>query len=149
MRSNWLPLVLLIGVACTGATSLTDPAHNIHEEVTVNGALRLSVTDTPSIGGVLWARPSATPGNSVVTVSATRYGSLCQTAVMGQADVSAGAITLRVTYAERLTQCIAGIRALTYRAEVSGLSSTTYDLRVLHLENGRQDTVLTERVVIQ
>ena len=85
----------------------------------------------------------------MATVTSTRSGSLCLFDVAGRADVSASALTLHLTFAERLTVCTAEIRALTYRAAVSGLAKGTYDLRVIHEESGRQDTTVAQSVVVK
>jgi hypothetical protein len=140
-----LPFVLLLG--CAGATP-TGERSDDNQIVSTDGPLRLTVTDAPSMMGVLYARPTATVAPSAVTVTNTRYGSICLYAVTGHADVGANTITLRITFAQRLTICTADIRSLTYRAEVSGLSQKAYDLLVIHEESGKSDSVLTQHLVV-
>ena len=136
--------MVTLALACSDPGDITR-ADSI---VTINGPLRLTVTDTLGVGGVLFAKPVATAAPAKLTVTNTRYGSLCRYDVLGQADISASAITLRITFSERLTLCTEEIRTLTYRADISSLSPNEYDLRVIHIESGKQDTLLVQRVTV-
>lgn len=138
-----LPLIALLSLACSTAIT-TSP----DEEVTVDGPLRLAVSDAPAMMGVMYALPNVTTDRSTVIVTNTRYGSLCATAITGHADVTATTVTLRITYAERLTSCVAGVRAISYRAEVSGLTGKAYEVRVVHEENGQSNTLVTRSVTL-
>jgi hypothetical protein len=100
---------------------------------------------------VLFISAAVTGGTSTVAVTSTRYGSLCAVAVTGHADVAAGVVTLRIAYAERAAaSCPSEIRALTYRATVSGLAPGAYEVRVVHtqLPDGATGTVFIGRVTV-
>jgi hypothetical protein len=148
MRSKALLCGLLLGTACSSATLAGDSGEGTNEIISTDGPLRLTVTDAPTAMGIMFARPVASVTGSGVTVANTRYGSECVYAVTGHADVGANTITLRIAYAERLALCTAEVRALTYRAEVNGLSQKAYDLQVIHEESGRMDTVLVQHIVL-
>jgi hypothetical protein len=146
-------VLAVVAIASSSACNGTHPTADVtvlpNERVLVVGLLRLAVSDAVSPGGILFARPSASAADSTVTVTSTRYGSLCQYDVSGHADVSASAITLHVAFVERLTVCTAEIRSLTYRAAVSGLAKGAYDLHVIHEESGRQDTTVAQSIVVK
>ncbi|MES2179148.1 MAG: hypothetical protein V4550_14905 [Gemmatimonadota bacterium] len=144
--SNRIVFVLLVVVGCSSVVAPEDQQNDTTETVTVDGSLRLTVSDASSPAGVLFAKPTATVTAGTARVTATRYGSQCQYAVTGRADVSATAISLRVAYSARLTSCVAEVRKLTYVAEISGLARHSYDLTVIHEENNQKDTLLTQRV---
>ena len=147
--ARWLSSVVLIITvgACSSPTEQTPPG--TFEKVVENGALRLELTDAPSPGGVLFARPTSDAGTGTVVVTNTRYGSLCLYDVNGDATVSGSSIVLRIRFAQRLAICTADIRKLSYRATLRTIPKGTYDLRVLHNENNASDDVLSERIVIR
>lgn len=139
----------VICAACsdTSATVLTDRDQS-DRLVTTTGPLRLTVTDFPTMAGVMWALPSVETSPSGVTVQSTRYGSLCELAVSGDASVRPGAVDLHIRFEERLTSCVADVRALKYEAQISGLSGP-YDLTVIHDENNHADTVVHRKITVQ
>jgi hypothetical protein len=115
--------------------------------VTTDGPLELTVTDAPAQPGFLFITGTVTGGQAMVTVSSTRYGSLCSTAITAHADVASHTITLSVKYSERLTSCVAEVRAITYRADINGLAAGAYDVNVVHTNaDGATSTVITQRV---
>ena len=148
MRLQALLTLVLLTSACSSTTTL-EVTDTSNRTVFTDGPLRVTATDTISMMGALFARPSATGGPGQINVRSTRYGSLCQYAVSGRADVTSSSITLHVTFSERLTSCIAQVRSLTYDAELTGLPAKTYDLTVVHEESGRKDTVLVSPVAVR
>jgi hypothetical protein len=138
--------VAVVCSACS-STSTSQPSETSDQIVTTSGPLRLTVTDFPTMGGVMWALPSAEVGTSSVTVQNTRYGSLCAVAVSGNAAVRPGSVVLHIRFAERLTSCVAEIRALKYEPQISGLSGP-YDLTVIHDQNNRADTLVQRKITV-
>ena len=117
--------------------------------VTTDGQLKLTVTDTVAQPGMLFITGTIVGGKGMVTVSSTRYGSMCSTAITAHADIATGKITLLVKYSERLTQCTGGILSITYRAEIGGLAPGAYDVNVVHTNaDNSTSTVLTQRVSV-
>jgi hypothetical protein len=147
-----LPLVrvvALLALAACGSASVTATETQRDAVRTMNTQLHLTVTDAPAQPGLLFIAGTVTGGPGMVTVSSTRYGSLCTTEITAHADVASGKITLFVHFAERLTICTADIRAITYRAEVGRLAAGTYDVSVVHANaDGNTGTVLTQRVTV-
>jgi len=142
--------VLLLAIVFVSACSAFSPSEEVPGDaiVTVDGPLSLTVTDALAQIGVLYARPFATVTQSTVSVTNTRYGSTCLYALTGHADVGTSAIALVITYSQRLTSCTKEVRSLTYRADISGLAKSPYDLVVIHDESGKRDTVLTQHIVV-
>lgn len=134
-------------VAACSSTRVSNPDTTYEAIGVTTGPVRLAVGDTAAIPGVFWARPRSTISPSAVTVNSTRYGSLCELDVSAAAAVSPSVIELHVRFSERLTSCVAGIRALSYAARVSAAPGA-YDLVVVHDENKVADTVLAQRVQI-
>src|SRR5581483_2450141 len=121
-------LAFAIGPLCAGcsggsASAALDgvDATSVPEVVatTTNGALRFGVTDFATVPGIMWTLPQATVTDSSVVVRETRYGSLCQFDVAGSASVRPNAVDLHVRFGERLTSCVAQVRALRYQAEIT------------------------------
>jgi len=137
----------LICAACSDTATVvtTDRSDRL---VTTSGPLRLTVTDFPTMGGVMWALPSVDVAPTGLMVQSTRYGSLCALAVSGDAAVRPGAVDLHIRFEERLTSCVPDIRALKYEAQISGLSGP-YELTVIHDENNRADTVVRRKVTVR
>jgi hypothetical protein len=144
-----LALLLTLAVAACSADSTTSPtpADN-HQTVSVNDRLRLEAEDFPAPGGVLFVLPSVTPASNSIVVSSTQYGSLCRTALTGDAAINGQTIGVRVRFTERLTVCTAEIRALSYTATVSGVPTGTYDVAVIHEYNNSVDTVVRRSVAV-
>jgi hypothetical protein len=141
--------LLVISAACGRTPAATDalsPSDASSQTIT-RGALTLTVRDFPTPGGIFWALPFVVTAPSMVTVTNTRYGSLCRLAVDGSSSVVGRTLTLDITFVERLTVCTAEIRALSYSAVIDGLSGT-YELNVVHHENARADTVVRRTVVV-
>ena len=137
-----LPFILLTACSAFGVTDSSD-----HHEVTVTGPLTLTVTDAPAQMGILFALPRVETASQSVVVSNTRYGSLCLFDVTGTAARTGSALTLDVTYSERLTSCVDQVRALTYNAQLT-VPSGTYDLFVVHHQNNHADTLVHRLVSV-
>ena len=130
MKIRAFAAFLSLLTACSGAAELPSATFD-----SVDGALHFTVSDAPATPGVLFVSANASGGAGMVTITSTRYGSTCNTSVSGRADVTNNAITLHVQFAERTNVfCTADIRALTYRADVSGLTPGAYSVRVVHAD---------------
>ncbi|MEP6617946.1 MAG: hypothetical protein ABJE47_01475 [bacterium] len=146
MRRSLGMLLVMGALGCSA--SLTSPS-GPEPIVTTDGPLKLSVVDAPAQPGVLFIAAAVTGGATSVTVKSTRYGSMCSTAVTAHADVVGNQVTLHVTYAERLTICTADVRAVSYTANIGGLTIGNYDVHVVHTNpDGSTSTVLTQRVAV-
>lgn len=132
--------LLVVTVSCRNA-AITDASSPFDTPLT------LTVRDFPTIPGIDWIMGLVQTETSSVTVTSTRYGSLCRLAVDGSASVVGRTVTLDITFAERLASCPAEFRALTYSAVIGGLSGT-YDLNVVHHENAQADTVVRRTIVV-
>lgn len=132
------PLLLALAAAasCSAAPTSND----------TNGPFHLEVKDFQTQGGIFWALPSVTPSAGKIVVENTRYGSLCQFDVSGNAQTDGNKIAVHVTFSERLTACTADIRALRYTATLSEPAGT-YDVSVIHT-NGTQTDTLARRTVV-
>ena len=148
MRKLLGTLAMVMLAACS--SGITTPATTTTDAlVTTEGPLKLTVSDAPVQPGLLFVTGSVVGGPAMVTVASTRYGSVCSTAVVAHATVSGTTITLRVTYSDKVAVCTADIRAITYRAEISGLSQGAYDVNVLHTNSdGSTATVITQQVTV-
>jgi hypothetical protein len=145
-----IALALLVVSAACGRNAATTDALNPSDassQTIARGALTLTVRDFPTQGGIFWALPFVVTAPSTVTVTNTRYGSLCRLAVDGSASVVGRTLTLDITFAERLTVCTAEIRALSYSAVIDGLSGA-YELNVVHHENAQADTVVRRTILV-
>jgi hypothetical protein len=151
-----LRLLTLATLAACGATASTPdaptgilgpPSATI---ATTEGPLKLMVSDAPARLGFMFIAGTIVGGQGLVTVSSTRYGSLCAMSVTAHADVANGKITLQVKFSERLTSCVAEVRAITYVAEVSKLAPGAYDVSVVTTNtDGSTGAVLTQRVNVR
>lgn len=151
MRTLLRLVTLAALAACSASVTVpnTSPVTNTEALVTTDGPLKFTVSDTVAQPGMLFITGTVVGGRGMVTVSSTRYGSMCSTAITAHADVATGKITLLVNYYERLTQCTAGIRSITYRAEIGGLAAGAYDVSVIHTNADKStSTVLTQRVSV-
>ena len=111
------------------------------------GPVAFAVADSAAAMGFMFPRPSVAVSSSAVTVHDKRYGSLCQLDLAASASVTGSVIALHVKFAERLTSCVAEVRALSYTARISAAPGS-YDLIVIHDQNNAADTVLTQKVLI-
>jgi hypothetical protein len=145
-----LAAIFTIGVAACSVSSMTgvDSEFTASDSVVVTGPLRFSLKDFLATPGVLWALPSITPQTGAIVVENTRYGSMCIYAVTASADVSGRRVGLHVRYSQRLTSCTAEIRAIRYQATLS-LPAGSYDVAVIHEENGSTDTLRKETVTVR
>jgi len=147
MKIRRLAAGLVLLVACSSTTALDS-----HDSlVVVDGSLRFVVSDAPAVPGVLFISANASGGAGKVTITSTRYGSVCGQSVTSHADVSGHSIVLHVTYAERAgAVCTADVRALTYRAEIGLLSAGEYDVQVVHANapDSIGNTVYMSRVTV-
>lgn len=142
-----LAIAVILAGACAAPTDATTP-DTIAKTVQF-GALRLDLSDSPSRIGILFTRPIAEASTGAVTVTSTRYGSLCRYAVTGSSVVDNRSIVVHVRFAETTALCTADIRALTYRATVGGLAAGTYSMRVLHDESSASEEVLSQSIVVR
>ena len=142
-------IALALGAACSGSAGVVpaDGAASEKAVTTVEGPLRLEVSDFRTVGGIMWTLPQINTSRSTLVIQETRYGSLCQNEVTAHADIRPGAVDLHVRYTERFTSCVADVRALKYDATLTGLSGS-YDLTIIHDENGRSDTLMQRKVTI-
>ena len=132
--------------ACSEQAPVTAPNNDI---VTIDGTLKLTVSDLPAVPGVLYIIAGVTGGQGMVTVMSTRYGSLCSTAIAAHHHEAGNQLTIEVTFSQRAALCAADIRAITYRAEISGLSPGAYDVHVVHTNvDGTTGTTLSQRVTV-
>lgn len=148
-RTMWMLLMgtAMGSVGCGSSRVVSIDASDTNRVVMETDSLRLTVTDFPTVAGILWARPTITVSPSTVTVENTRYGSLCTLAVAGRVVTRPGALDVHISFEERLTSCAGDFRALRYDARVSGLSGP-YDVTVIHDQGGRSDTVQTQKVIV-
>lgn len=128
MKVHLLAGALIVAAACSSASDLSSP----NNDVAIDGPLRFTLTDAPTSPGVLFISANATGGTGALTITSTRYGSLCATAVSAHADLASGAVLLKVKYSERTAMCTADIRAITYKADISGLAAGVHSVRVVH-----------------
>src|SRR5258708_37343038 len=87
---------LLLGatLGCSADAALAPQDQN--PLVIVNGALTLTVSDSPAMAGVLWIAPTADGGAGRVTAEAVREGGLCVTSVSGQVDDAGNVVHMLV-----------------------------------------------------
>jgi len=142
---RFFPVVLLIAAACSGSNLA--PLDTANKQTLKDGPLQFTVSDFTAPGGVLWVRPTPVVSKGNISVQSTRYGSLCLYDVGAHADVAKGAITMHVTFSERLTVCTAEIRALRYDAELS-VPAGSYALTVIHDQGTARDTVINQAVSV-
>ena len=147
MSTRWVVLAVAVMAAC-GKSPTANDLFGTHEEVVKNGALTLTLTDAPTPMGILFTRPTATGGAGSLSVTSTRYGSLCLFAVSGHVDISSNTIVLHIGYEQRLTTCTSEARKLTYQALLGGLPAGTFTLRVLHEESRQIDEVISAQIVV-
>lgn len=154
-RSIVVIAAVVAGSACVSATSGTESESSssrgaFWDVVETKGAFRLAVRDSAARAGVLFALPTIQSLPNAIVVENTRYGSLCASDVTGRADVQGQKIGVHIAFTDRLTSCPGGPRALSYQATLSELTSgASYDVAVIHEENGRADTVRSAVVVVR
>jgi hypothetical protein len=151
MRTIFRVVTLAALAACSATVTVpnTSPVTSNDALVTTDGQLKLTVTDTVAQPGMLFITGTIVGGQGMVTVASTRYGSLCATTITAHADVATGKIALTVKYGERLALCTAGIRSITYRAQIGGLAAGAYDVSVIHTNaDNSTSTVLAQRVTV-
>lgn len=147
MRMLFRMAALAALTACS-ASSTTQVARQ-DARLSSSDQLTLTVTDAPARPGLMFIAGTITGGQGGVTISSTRYGSVCSTDINANATVANGKITLTVKYAERTALCTADIRAITYRADIAGVSPGEYEVDVIHSNaDGSTGTVLTQRVKV-
>lgn len=141
-----IAVALAFGAACSaGKVSSIDTSNS--EQPQIDGPLRFEVSDARSQPGILWALPSVSAANGKVTVQNTQYGSLCQFAVTGSVQQQGRKLDLHVGFSERLTACIADVRALSYKATITEPSGT-YDVTVIHHHGSQADTLRKQTVTV-
>lgn len=139
--------VLALSAACSSSrmTAAADTTSNV--ETQIAGPLRMDVRDFPAQMGILWALPSITPSAGKVVVANTRYGSLCEWTLAGDARIEGNKIDLHVGYTQRFTSCVAQVRAVQYTATIT-VPAGTYDVTVIHHESAEADTLRKQTVVV-
>ena len=148
MRILLQGLALAALSACSATTAATDLSRS-DAIVTSDERLTLTVADAPTRPGIMFVAGTVVGGLSKIVVSSTRYGSVCATNITAHADVDIGKITLVVNYAERTVVCTTDFRAITYHAEIGGLSPGMYDVNVVHTNaDGSGGPVLAQRVKV-
>ena len=144
-------LFRMAALAALTACSASNTTQVARQDVRLSSSdqLTFTVTDAPARPGVMFIAGTITGGQGVVTVSSTRYGSICSTDVTANATVANGKITLTVRYSERTAICTADIRAITYHAEIAGITPGVYQVDVVHSNaDGASGTVLTQPVKV-
>ena len=126
------------------------PLDPLHTQISEEGALRLTVTDSLGAPGLMFTLPDVQGQTHKVSVVARRYGSLCSTAVSGNVDIDDHKITLAIKYEERLAMCTQEVRHLMYRAEVLRLAPGEYDVVVVHDDgtNHTNGVIVTRHVTL-
>ena len=147
MKFGWL-LLIVPALGCSESKVTDVTSDTTHNSISVSGPLRFAVTDFSTQAGVLWALPSITPAVGAVEVENTRYGSLCRFDVTGRAETQGNKIDLFVQFDERLSLCIAEIRALRYTAIISEPPGT-YDVTVIHRDGTSVDTLRRQTVAVR
>jgi hypothetical protein len=145
-------IVAIAGLTAVGCSkSERAPLEPSHSLVTESSAFRLTISDAPATMGMALVLPDVQGERGEVSVVGLRYGSLCQFAVSGLADVVGSKITVRIKYEERLASCTKEIRLLTYRAEVLQLPPGPYDVDVVHTDesNHTSGVIVARRVTVR
>jgi len=141
--------VVALAVLTACSATVTTPDVNSTARFSSNEQLTFTVTDAPAMPGLMFITGTVTGGQGVVTVSSTRYGSVCATNITANAVVANGKITFTAKYSARAAICTADIRAITYHAEIRGLAPGGYDIDVVHTNpDGSTGTVLTQHVSV-
>ena len=133
----------------TATTDVTPSAASaqVADTTVTRGALTLSLHDFATRGGIMWTLPGVQAGPSTITVQSTRYGSLCRVAVDGSETISGRNVTIDIMFTQRTASCTSDIRALTYTAKLS-IAPGTYDLAVVHHEDGTANTLVQRTVTV-
>ncbi len=140
MRTYLAVLTLAALAACSDGAVTLQPAQ---DRLGSGGQqLSFSASDAPAQPGILFIAGDVVGGQGTVTFTRTQYGSVCRNELTAHADVSTGKITLFVDIAERLTVCTADIRALTYKAQLSGLAPGDYEISVVHTNPDKSSVVV-------
>ncbi len=140
---------LLLGatLGCSADAALAPQDQN--PLVIVNGALTLTVSDSPAMAGVLWIAPTADGGAGRITARAIRYGSLCATSVSGRVDVAGNVVSLHVAYTARTAAlCTMELRALQYDATVAPLAPGQYEVHIYHADGTGEVEVRKQTVTV-
>ena len=149
MKAVWLAALAFSAACAAGTTSpeQSDDQNTTHDNVTVDGPLKLEVKDFLSPPGFLFALPNVIGGAGNIVVQNTRYGSLCSQDVSATLDQQTKTVALHVIFTERLTSCTAEIRALQYTATITEPAGI-YNVFVVHHENNRADTLQKQTVIV-
>ncbi len=145
---RWIA-VLVLGATfgCSSDVALAPQDQN--PLVIVNGALTLTVSDSPAMAGVLWIAPTAEGGAGRVTARAIRYGSLCATSMSGRVDVAGNVVSLHVAYTARAAAlCSMELRALQYDAAVAPLAPGQYEVHIYHADGAGEVEVRKQTVTV-
>ena len=135
-------------VACSASSAeIPDCSADTHDAVETSGPLSLVARDAPTVGGIDFTSAFVTAAPGALIVQRTQYGSLCQLAVRGTANIQGTKIDLHVSFDQRTGICCQDFRALSYSARVS-TTPGTYDVTVIEDEGGRADTVAQRQVTV-
>ena len=139
--------VALLAACGDGATPL-QPSQK--DRTPSQPQMSFAVTDDPATPGFLYVAGTVTGGLGTVSITSTRYGSVCADDVTATDDVTAGRITLNVTYRARADAiCPAVIRAITYHAHITAVAPGEYDVTVVQTSpDGNGTTTFTEHVKV-
>lgn len=112
--------------------------------------LFFTTTDDPAAPGLMFTAGTVSGGLGTMTVTSTRYGSVCADEVTARDEVAPGKITLYVTFRWRAEAiCPAMIRAITYHAHITGLAPGDYEVNVVQTSpDGTGFTTLTEHAKV-
>lgn len=140
---------LLLGATLGCSADATLAPQDQNPLVLVNGALTLTVSDSPAMAGVLWIAPTAEGGAGRITAKAIRYGSLCATAVNGRVDIVGNVVSLHVAYTQRTgAVCSMELRALKYDASVAPLAPGQYEVHIFHTDGAGEVEVRKQTVTV-
>jgi len=147
-------VVSAVAIACSSASAPTqsrigDPNATI-DTVQVNGALRLDVQDMSLMRATApYDGPASISGaTGAINLSKSQFGSLCRYAIAGSADVRGSKIGVHIAFTERLTSCTADVRVPQYDATVTAAPGT-YDVALVHEQNGVVDTIARQSVTVR
>lgn len=133
----------------TGPVAAVGDRNSTIDTVEVKGPLRLEAHDMlASVATTPFPAASITVSPGAIVVNNSQFGSLCQYAVSGDADVRGGRVGLRVVLTPRLTMCTADLRVLQYTMTLT-IAPGTYDVAFVRELNGAADTLATRSVTVR
>lgn len=155
MRSITLLVVATAALVGCSDSAMTTSAGGIGDTrstidtVEVNGPLRLHTQDiNASFAAIPFPAPGIVAATGTITASNSEFGSLCQYAVSGSADIRGTAVGIHVVLVPRTTICTQELRVLAYAATLT-IAPGTYDVAFVRGLNGRADTLVKRSVTVR